>query len=213
MTRLILVRHGESIGNALRMLLGHADLDLSDLGYRQAEATAEALGGEKIDVIYSSDLLRAYNTAVPNAKRRGLEIIPSVNLREVSLGEWEGKTVAEVLEMYGDMYEKDWLGGFGTFRFPGGESTREAGERFYAECEKIADSNPDKTIFIAAHAAVIRAFIAIVLKIPAEEIAEKLPFPSNASYSLLTYLNGKFEVQSFSVDDHLRNIGITKYGA
>lgn len=74
-TKVILVRHGQSLGNAKRVLLGHTDLDLSELGYRQAEATAEALKDEKIDVVYSSDLKRAMSTAVPHARMRGMEEI------------------------------------------------------------------------------------------------------------------------------------------
>ena len=77
MTKLILIRHGESLGNAVRKLLGHTDLDLSPLGYQQAEAAAVALKDERIDAIYSSDLLRAYNTAVPHARLRGIDVIPS----------------------------------------------------------------------------------------------------------------------------------------
>ncbi len=213
MTKLILVRHGESLGNAVRQLLGHTDLDLSELGYRQAEACAAALAREKIDVIYSSDLLRAYNTALPNARLRSLEVIASINLREVMLGEWEGKRVEDILAAYGDMYEKDWLGAFGTFRFPGGESTVEAGERFYAECIKIAEDNLGKTILIAAHAAVIRSFFAKVLNIAPEDIVKSIGFPSNASISELSYKDGKFEKISFSRDDHLLDVGITKYGS
>ena len=158
MTKLILIRHGESLGNASRRLLGHTDLDLSELGYRQAEAAADALEKEKIDAIYSSDLLRAYNTAVPHADRRGLNIITSKKLREMMLGDWEGKSVDDVLIQYGDMYEVAWLGGYGTFRFPGGESTLEGGERFFAECARIAAENENKTILVTAHAAVIRSF-------------------------------------------------------
>lgn len=210
MTKLILIRHGESLGNAVRRLLGHTDLDLSPLGYRQAEATAEALKDEKIDAIYSSDLLRAYNTAVPHALRRGLCVNPSLALREIRLGEWEGKSVDEVVAEYGDMYEKDWVCGYGTFKFPGGESTIEAGQRFFAECKRIAEENRDRTVLITAHAAVIRSFYSIVMQIPPEEIAARLPFPSNASFSEVFYDNGEFFAGRFSVDDHLRSVGVTK---
>ncbi|MBQ8322112.1 MAG: histidine phosphatase family protein [Clostridia bacterium] len=212
-TKIILVRHGESLGNARRMLLGHTDLDLSELGYRQAEACAEALKNEKVDAIYSSDLLRAYNTAIPHAKMRGLAVQKSLQLREIYLGAWEGKSVADILEKHADMYEKDWLGAYGTFRFPGGESTVEAGERFYAEVARISEENEGKTVLIAAHAAVIRSFFAKVLGIAPEDIAPKLPFPSNASYSEVCFNGRSFEAGRFSVDDYLADIGITKYGA
>ncbi len=213
MTKFIFIRHGESIGNALRVLLGHTDLDLSELGYKQAKATSDILAKEKIDYIYSSDLLRAYNTAVPHADIRGIEVIKSEKLRELFLGEWEGKSVEEVVSRYGEMYSKEWLGNFGTFRCPSGESTVEAGQRFYDECLRIASVHSDKTVLIASHAAVLRSFFARVLDIPPEEVASKLGFPSNASYSEAYFENGKFTMGRFSVDGHLAEIGITKYGS
>ena len=210
MTKLILIRHGESLGNATRRLLGHTDLDLSPLGYIQAATAADALANEKIDIIYSSDLLRAYNTACPHAEKRGLCVNPSKELREIRLGDWEGKSVSEIIDEYGDVYEKDWLAGYGTFRFPHGEGTIEAGERFYAECRRIAQENEGKTILVVAHAAVIRSFFSLVSKIPPDEIAGKLPFPTNASYSEVFYNEGAFSAGRFSVDEHLIGIGITK---
>ncbi len=211
MTKIILIRHGESLGNAVHRLLGHTDLDLSPLGYRQADVTAAALKNEKIDVIYSSDLLRAMNTAKPHGELHALSVNPSRGLREIYLGEWEGMSSEAIIEKYGDMYKVDWLGGFGTFRFPGGESTAEAGERFYREAESIAKKEEGKTVLIAAHAAVIRSFFAKVLEIPAEKIAAELPFPTNASYSEVFFEGEKFRAGKFSVDDHLSGVGITKY--
>ena len=74
-TRLILIRHGESLGNSKRIILGHTDWDLSELGYRQAALAADALADRKVDAVYSSDLIRAYNTVLPMARSRGLSVI------------------------------------------------------------------------------------------------------------------------------------------
>ena len=81
-TRLFLVRHGESIGNAQRCFLGHTDLDLTEYGYRQAKCTADFLSDIRIDEVYSSSLIRAYNTALPNAAMRSLTVKRSDMLRE-----------------------------------------------------------------------------------------------------------------------------------
>ena len=210
-TKLILIRHGESLGNARRMLLGHTDLDLSELGYRQAECTAKALQNVKIDCIYSSDLKRAYNTAVPHARLRGMEVKGVKALRELYLGDWEGKSVEEVVVTYGNVYEKEWTERYGTFRMPNGESTQEAGVRFYNECVKIASTHKGGTVLVVAHAAVIRSFCAKVMEIAPEEIAQKLPFPSNASYSEVYFDGVGFKIGRFSVDEHLADVGITKF--
>ena len=210
-TKIIIVRHGQSIGNATKTILGHTDLDLSDLGYKQAEVTAEALKNEKIDQIYSSDLKRAYNTAVFHAKMRNLDVITNKNLREVYLGAWEGKTISSIIENWGrEAVEKDWLGNFGCFTFPDGEAIMSAGVRFHKEVLEIAKENKGKTILIATHAAVIRAFWAIISNISPEMIVDNLPFATNASYSICLYQNEKIQPLKYSVDDHLMNVGITK---
>ena len=67
-TKVVIIRHGQSIANAQGICLGHTDWDLTDLGREQARIAAEHLKNEKIDAIYSSDLIRAYNTALPHAE-------------------------------------------------------------------------------------------------------------------------------------------------
>ena len=209
-TKIIIVRHGESVGNATRRMLGHTDLDLSEHGYIQAECTAAHLEREKIDAIYSSDLLRAYNTAVPHAKRRELPITTDKGFRELYVGEWEGKSVEEVVERYGDMFEVQWHGGFGTFRFPCGESAMEGAERFYNTTIEVAKRHPGQTILICAHAAVIRGFWSIICGVSPEEIVDKVPFATNASYSIAYYDGERITPCEYSRDEHLAEVGITR---
>ena len=73
-TRVLLVRHGQSQGNAERRFGGHSPTPLSELGRRQAGATARTLAAEGVTAIYSSDLLRAVETAEPLARTTGLEL-------------------------------------------------------------------------------------------------------------------------------------------
>ena len=209
-TKIILIRHGESLGNANRTMLGHTDLDLSPLGYTQAETTANYLKNEKIDKIYSSDLIRAYNTAVPHAKMRKIDIISSKMLREIKIGGWENLKVEEIIEKWGsDAYSIDWKKNFGTFKFPDGESVKVAGERFYREVLRISSENQGKTILITAHAAVIRAFWGIISGISWENLASTIDFPSNASYSVAYFDGNSIIPESYSNDSHLSGVGIT----
>ena len=94
-TKLFLVRHGQSAGNAEGRFGGHSPTPLSDLGRQQAELTAQALGREKIHVIYSSDLHRAVQTAEPLAKLLDLPIITTPAFRERKVGVLEGLTFDE----------------------------------------------------------------------------------------------------------------------
>ena len=76
MTRIILVRHGQSEANANFIFAGHSDFPLTEFGHAQAKLVAEYLAkNEKIDAIYSSDLKRAYYTAVPTSELLGIEIV------------------------------------------------------------------------------------------------------------------------------------------
>lgn len=94
-TRLYLVRHGQSAGNAEGRFGGHSPTPLSELGFEQARLTAEALARENINAIYSSDLLRAVQTAEPLAKLLDLEIKTHPAFRERNVGVLEGLTFDE----------------------------------------------------------------------------------------------------------------------
>lgn len=211
MVRIIVVRHGESLGNAHHLFLGHTDMDLSEHGYRQARALADYLKKEeKIDKIYSSDLLRAYNTVKTYADGVGMEVIRSENLREIYAGDFEGREFEELAVSYGDFFTVEWVKNFGTFKLPNGESIIEAGERFKREVVRIASENEGKTLLIGAHAAVIRSFWGIISGIAPDELAEKLPHPSNASCNYCVYDGERLVPERYSVDFYLEKVGVTK---
>ena len=94
-TKLYLIRHGQSAGNAEGRFGGHSPTPLSELGLQQAELTAKILSKEKISAIYSSDLLRAVQTAEPLAKLLDLPIIKTDAFRERNIGVLEGLTFDE----------------------------------------------------------------------------------------------------------------------
>jgi broad specificity phosphatase PhoE len=103
-TKLFLVRHGQSAGNAEGRFGGHSATPLSELGFEQARITAEALARENINAIYSSDLLRAVQTAEPLSKLTGLPIITKQEFRERNVGVLEGLTFDESKQEYPNDY-------------------------------------------------------------------------------------------------------------
>jgi 2,3-bisphosphoglycerate-dependent phosphoglycerate mutase len=103
-TRLYLIRHGQSAGNAEGRFGGHGPTPLSDLGHRQAERTADLLAKEGIKAVYSSDLLRAVQTAKHFADRANLEIHATPAFRERHIGVLEGLTFDESKERHPDDY-------------------------------------------------------------------------------------------------------------
>ena len=103
-TKLFLVRHGQSAGNAEGRFGGHGATPLSDLGFEQARVTAEALSRENINAIYSSDLLRAVQTAEPLSKLVGIPVETSQGFRERNVGVLEGLTFDESKQEYPNDY-------------------------------------------------------------------------------------------------------------
>jgi broad specificity phosphatase PhoE len=103
-TKLFLVRHGQSAGNAEGRFGGHSATPLSELGFEQARITAEALARENINAIYSSDLLRAVQTADPLSKLTGIPVITKPEFRERNVGVLEGLTFDESKQEYPNDY-------------------------------------------------------------------------------------------------------------
>lgn len=203
--RIIFVRHGQSIGNVYKTFLGHTDLDLSSLGYRQAERTAEYLKSIHIDCIYSSDLLRAHNTGKVYADVVGLPIIDDKNLREIYAGDWENQTFDDLDVKFPESYSEVWRNNIGFAHPDSGESVAELLDRVYHAIEKIACDNDGKTVIIFTHATVLRSFFN---KINGYELKDMKdwPWPSNASVSEAVYDNGKFSSLRYGFDDFMKEL-------
>lgn len=204
-TKILLVRHGESLGNAARAFLGHTNVDLSERGYRQAERTAEFLSGLHIDKIYASDLLRAYNTGVKIGLRHNLNVEPDTELRELYIGSWEGMAVAELEEKFPDLMFT-WKNDFGRMVCPEGESAVELRERIYREVMKIAEANRGKTVVLAFHAAAIRMFWSKICGVSEDRVGKEIPFSYNASVSVVYFDGEKLIPGEYSHMAHLTDI-------
>ena len=154
MTTLILARHGETDWNREHRWQGHSDVPLNELGREQARALAEELAGEPLAAIYSSDLLRAYETARTVADRKGMDVIADAALRETNLGVWEGLTSPEIEEQFPDDWRVWRDGGVPVGR--GGETPHEARERIVAAAERIAAVHEGEQVLVVAHGGVLR---------------------------------------------------------
>lgn len=206
LTRIYVIRHGESIGNLHRICLGHTNLDLTDLGLKQAECTAKALSDVDFAAIYSSDLIRAVHTAEPHAKIRGLDVKTSENFRELYFGGWENASVAYLKEEHHEEFMVGWRQNFGTFTAPDGESVVHMAERMAEGLINIARTHVGANILVASHAAAIRALWGKISGYKPSEWADAYPFPTNASYSVLECKNGVLRPISYSNDGHLGDL-------
>lgn len=149
MTTIGLIRHGSTAWNKEARVQGHTDNPLDAEGLKQAALLAERLSGEQWDYIYSSDLLRARQTAEIIAKRLGLEIAGLVpGIREMYAGLIEGTTEQERVERWG----ADWK------RLDLGLENPEASEiRGSRAIEEIAEKHPGSHILIVSHGAILRS--------------------------------------------------------
>jgi probable phosphoglycerate mutase len=154
-TVILLARHGETDWNSERRWQGHADRPLNEVGREQARELAESLADRTIDVVYSSDLLRAHQTALIVAQRLGLPVDVDAGLREVDVGDWSGRVHTEIEGRDPDGYRRWQEGGKG---WGGGESYEEMGERVVAAVLRLAARHhPGETVLIVTHGGSIRA--------------------------------------------------------
>ena len=203
-THIYLIRHGESQANERDAFIGHTDLDLTEKGHIQAEKTVEFLMGVDADVIYSSDLIRAYHTAEHTAKMKDMEIIKSKSLREIYAGEWEDKTFCELEEEYAKDYGV-WIKNIGRAVCNGGESVEDMAKRVVNEFGKIVRENEGKTIFIFSHGTPIRVLMALWEGKTLDELKD-VPWALNSSVTHVEYAEGKVIVHSYSDVSHLGDI-------
>jgi broad specificity phosphatase PhoE len=150
MTTILLARHGETDWNVDRRVQGHSDRPLSDAGRKQARALAEQLANEQFDAVYSSDLVRAVETARVVAERKGLRITVLPELREKDFGSWEGLRDDEVLARFPDARQGHW---------GDGETHAAMTERVVAAVRRIAAAHPRGRVLVVAHGGPLRAVL------------------------------------------------------
>lgn len=205
MTTLLLIRHGESVANHERFFAGQFDADLHENGLLQARETAKFITKNyQVDKIYASDLKRAFKTAKALADLLDMDIIPNRNLREINAGKWDGKFFDELLVTYKESYTL-WRTHIGFAACDGGESVRQLGKRIMDALTQIAKENDGKTVAIATHATPIRAMQSLVQTGGLEEM-ENIPWPTNASVTVLRYSENNWELVMASEDAHLNEI-------
>jgi broad specificity phosphatase PhoE len=170
MKRLLLARHGQSVSNAVRRFQGAQDVALSPLGVRQAEALRRALGRRRIAHVYASPLERARHTAEIAMAGLGVPLTVVDDLRELSLGQWEGCTVEEIRTGPGDPYAR-WVRDPVQCPPPGGEPLPEVQARVVSAIAQIGSTHPDgETVLIVSHGGVISALLAHWLGLPLSSI-------------------------------------------
>jgi broad specificity phosphatase PhoE len=186
-TTLLLTRHGETDWNAERRWQGHSDPPLNERGREQARELAAALDG--VDVIYSSDLARARETADILAERLGLEVRLDPRLRERSFGAWEGQTWEELEELDGDALQQ-WMAGE-THGPDDAEPYEEFSRRVDSFLDEVLRRHPTERVLVVGHGGSIRAIHALAEGLDFGRDHLRIPSVANCGLSRYAVLEGK----------------------
>lgn len=186
LTKLILVRHGESEANFARIFTGQSDFFLTEKGMIQARAAAKYIKeNENISAVFASPLRRAYDTGKAIAEECGVTITKCDGLMEINAGDWEGHPFDELEEKYKEEYHK-WRYDIGNAHPDGGESVTELYSRCVKAVTEIAKQNDGKSIVLATHATPIRALTGYSLGIDAKDLST-VQWAANASLTVINY--------------------------
>lgn len=175
MTSLILIRHGQSVWNAENRFTGWTDVDLSDKGVLEAKEAGEELRKQRIDVVHTSDLIRAKRTAEivmgANAASGEVETKSDWRLNERNYGSLQGLNKAETAEEHGSEQVQIWRRSFDVAP-PEGESLEMTAERTipYFEDEIMPDLESGMNVLVSAHGNSLRSIVMHIEKISPEDI-------------------------------------------
>jgi 2,3-bisphosphoglycerate-dependent phosphoglycerate mutase len=153
-THVLLIRHGQSEGNAAGLFGGHTATPLSVRGRKQAEATARTLASESFTAIYSSDLPRAIETAEPLSRLTGLEIQSTEAFRERSVGVMEGLAFEDAAEQHSEQYAALLRRDF-EHVLVGGESYRQLLDRAWSKLDEVISQNRNGKLAVFSHTGTI----------------------------------------------------------
>lgn len=211
MSRIYLVRHGETEWNKEQRSQGCSnDIPLSEDGRRQVEAVANRLRDEKIDMVFSSTLLRAYETAEKIASFHNLEVQKCSEFLEINFGSWEGMRFPEIKEQYGDIYNI-WRTSPHLAEIPGAESISALRDRSMNKLLELICANPNKNILIVSHGISIKVIVTAILDIGLENIHRIRQ--DNTAINIFDYEDNIFNIVGLNDICHLRGIVDMKNGS
>ena len=192
-----LVRHGQSVSNAAGVWQGHGDSPLSDIGRTQVEGLGRALADQPYDLVLSSDLSRAADTA----KALGAKAEHDRGWREIHVGDWEGLTMDQVVKRFPEQIEA--LKARRTFAIGGGESWPEVFERADASLAGLRERLPrGGRAIVFTHGGIIAALLSGLLG-----VREQFPWPlgrmRNTGRTTLRFSGDQVELVSHNDDTHI----------
>ena len=183
MTIIYLTRHGQTEWNKVHRMQGWQNAPLTQLGKKQAAQLGKRLKAVLFDSIYSSDSDRAYHTAEIITQKRNQVINRITALREINLGEWEGKLISEFEQSNPTEYQNFWKSPH-LYASSTGESFFDVKERVILAIDKIINQHPQECVLIVAHTVVVKIILAYFENEPIQELWN-LPYIHPTSLSII----------------------------
>lgn len=201
--RLFFIRHGQSEWNKLNMIQGQKNTILTEFGKKQAQSIGNRLLNEDIDIIYTSDLERAYATAKIISNVINKPLISSEFIREINFGPWEGITIKEIKEKYKDEYSI-WLKEPDKLNINGIETLQTVQDRAMKYIDYIINENKGKNIAIVSHGALLKVLILGLLGIELSHY--KNISLNNVSLSIIEFRDYNRVLTLFNDISHLKEL-------
>jgi broad specificity phosphatase PhoE len=164
-TSVYLMRHGEVENGGEKRYNGHIDIDVTEQGVEQMRRLADRLAGTAIAAVYSSDLKRSVKGAEIISRKLGLPSTPLRELRERSVGAWEGLTAEEIRTRYPEEF-RAWRADLLSYRPPEGECLLDVQTRVLPVYKRLVSSHPGQAIAMLLHGGVNRVILADALGLP-----------------------------------------------
>ena len=207
-TRILAIRHGETAWNVDGRIQGQLDVPLNEMGRWQVHRLALAVADEGIAAIYSSDLLRAMETAEAVSRGCGQPIVADTGLRERGFGSFEGLHYAEINERWPADAER-WRRRDPTFGAPGGETLNQFYARSVSTATRLAELHPGQTVALVAHGGVMDCLYRAASRVALD--APRSWQLGNASINRLLHTPQGFTLVGWSDTFHLDDQGLDEY--
>jgi 2,3-bisphosphoglycerate-dependent phosphoglycerate mutase len=203
LTELLFIRHGETDWNVQQRFQGQLDVPLNATGHAQAQRMAAALVNDRHDLLFSSDLQRAAQTAAPLAAAWQCKPTPLPAFREQAFGVLEGLNATMVREQHPALWQ-GWLEHRADFELPGGESTRRFYNRVTAALAELTSAHAGQRIAVVTHGGVLD-MLWRHMHLASLDGQRICPIP-NTGINRLRWVDGQLQLVSWADDAHLQGL-------
>jgi broad specificity phosphatase PhoE len=203
MSRIILVRHGQTEWNRVVRFRGIIDVPLNEIGLTQARATGRRLASSAVAAVYSSPLSRALRTAEAIAEPHGLRVVPHQGLKDMSFGTWGGLSPDEAQKLSPDL-APSWFTEPHLVRPPGGGTLEEVRARVTLAVQEIVARHENETAVLVAHQLVNRVLCCALIGLDNSHFWRIGQDP--CCISIFDHHDGRFDVVTLNDTCHLAGL-------